>query len=132
MNNKNVLLAIGSGILIIIGILFIGLTTAADETRKEEARQKIELRQSSSSSSTTTTQEISFYLDDRTTTCVGNKELIFEDNEHKYYLSCNRSETVFLVYNDNHEVSLKEALANNLVTIKELKDKGLEVIEEAI
>ncbi len=130
MKNKNILLIIGSGILIVIGILFIGLTSAADETKQEENRRKIELRQSSTT--TSTSQKLSFYIDDRAIDCQGDRELIYEDGTLKYYLSCNKSSSIYLVYNDNHEITLKEALSTNSITIKELIDNGLDVIEEAV
>lgn len=129
MKNKNILLIIGSGILIVIGILFIGLTTSADETKQEEARKKIELRQKNT---TTENVPLSFYIDDRTVTCVGERELIYENGHTLYYLPCEQSSTIYLVYSDSHEVTLKEALASSSVTIDELITHGLVLIEETV
>lgn len=130
MKNRNVLLVVGSSILILIGMLFIGLTSAADDANREQTRKKLELKQKSSS--TTTKPPITYYLDDRTSTCTGERELIYTDNTYNYYLPCYKSTTIYLVYNNNYEVTLKEALDTKLVTIDELINNGLEVIKETV
>ena len=135
MKNGSILLVIGSSILIVVGILFIGLTKASDEEYREQARKKIELKQSSTSSTSSTTtkqKELSFYIDDRTTLCAGERELLYEDAQYKYYLPCYQSQTIYLVYTDKHEITVREALDTNSITISELINNGLDVIKEAV
>lgn len=128
MKNSNILLIIGSSILVLVGFLFINLTSAADEDMREQAKRRIELKQKS----TTTTQPIlSFHIEDRSEMCTGEKELIYTDNQFNYYLPCSKSEAIYLVYPD-HEITLKEALDTNSVTINELINNGLEVTKETV
>lgn len=128
MKNRNVLLVVVSSILIIVGILFIGLTSAAEDDMREQAKRRIELKQKSSN---ITQSVISFHIDDRTEICTGERELIYTDNQFNYYLPCFKSTTIYLVYYD-HEITLKDALSTNTVTIGELINNGLEVTKEAV
>lgn len=125
------LLLIGSCIFIVIGILFIGLTTAADDENREQARRRIELKQSSSKT-TTKSEKVSFYLDDRTSLCAGERELLYEDTEFKYYLPCYKSRTIYIVYSNKNEITVREALDTNSITISELINNGLDLIKEAV
>lgn len=141
MKNGSILLIIGSGILIVIGIMFIGLTQAADEEYQEQARQKVELKQTSSkttsgtstsSATTTKPEESSFYIDDRTTSCSGERELLFADTEFRYYLPCYQSKNIYLVYSSTREITVREAIDTGYITISDLINNGLDVIKEAV
>ena len=59
-----------------------------------------------------------------------NKEEIFRDENYVYYLLCEKSDKVFLVYNTNKKISLKEAI--NMISIDELINNGLEVTKAAL
>lgn len=127
MKNSNVLLLIGSSVLILVGFLFIGLTSAKDEDMREQSQKRIELKQKTS----TTTKKISFKIDDRTEICTGERELIYTNSQFNYYLPCYKSTTIYLVYSD-HEVTLREALDTNSVTIDELINNGLDITRETV
>ncbi len=56
-------------------------------------------------------------------TCLQSIEYFFEDETYKYYFNCIKSNQVIVRVNNN-EYTLKEALQNKIVTIKELNNAG--------
>ena len=73
-----------------------------------------------------------FYIQDETVICPQILEEIARDETSVYYLSCLKSNTVFLMYNSGNKVSVRRALNTGMVTIEELISAGLEVYKEAI
>jgi len=55
-------------------------------------------------------------------------ELIFDDGQHRYYLSTVRSNSIILTFADGQRISLKDALDQQKVTIDALIANGLDVI----
>ncbi|MDD2505048.1 MAG: hypothetical protein PHF21_02105, partial [Bacilli bacterium] len=53
--------------------------------------------------------------------CVDDLELIYEDEEYRYYFSCIISDKVFIEFiTTNLKMTLKEALNDNHISINEL------------
>jgi len=73
-----------------------------------------------------------FYISDETVICNQMLEEIARDTNYIYYLNCLKSSTVYLVYDNGTKISVKTALNTNVVTIYELIDAGLEVIQQPI
>ena len=70
-------------------------------------------------------------------TCIELTEVFYEDENNKYILSCKKSHLIYLVTKTetgeiDQKYSLKEALNNHIVTIAELKEKGLKFKKEPI
>ena len=62
-------------------------------------------------------------------------EKIYEDADYTYYLSSMRSQYIFIEYFDDisgitQRVDLVKALYSGIVTVEQLIDKGLDIIEE--
>ena len=66
---------------------------------------------------------------DETEVCADALDIICEDNNYTYYLPCIKSNNIFIEFSNNTKYSLKYVLDNNLISINELIDKGLEVIK---
>lgn len=69
---------------------------------------------------------------DETEVCAEALEEIYRDDDNIYYLSCIKSSTLFLKYNNGDKITIKDALNNNKVTFEELLEKGLEVYKYPI
>ena len=57
-------------------------------------------------------------------TCAQSIEPYYEDDEYIYYFNCIKSNFVFVNINGS-EYLLKEALNNNIITVKELEDNNI-------
>ena len=62
-------------------------------------------------------------------------EKVYEDSEYTYYLSSTRSQYIFIEYFDDisgmvQRVDLVKALHAGIVTIEQLREKGLDIIDE--
>lgn len=60
--------------------------------------------------------------------CNKGKEYFYEDDYFKYYFFCKRN--VFIEFDDGLKLSVNKALASQMVTIEELKEKDLEFGKE--
>jgi hypothetical protein len=67
----------------------------------------------------------SFVIVDETKNCAEALELFYSDDYYDYYFPCIQSNTVFIKLINDKKITVKDALANNIVTINELKDAGL-------
>lgn len=72
-----------------------------------------------------------FDLSDESVSCDDIPEKIYDDSDFSYYLSCNKSDKIYLNFKDGRKTDLKTALFNNHVTIDVLKQKGLEIEEKS-
>lgn len=117
---KNIMYILGSIILVLVGLLFFALGKESKAPKEEELTEII----------TSEKSEAAFTIDDRTEICAQALELIYSDDENSYYLSCIKSGTIYLVYTDGTEITLKDALEQNAVTMDELMKAGLSVIIE--
>ncbi len=72
---------------------------------------------------------LSYKIIDETEVCADALESIYEDNNYTYYLSCIKSNNIFIEFSNGTKYSLKFVLDNNLISIDELIDKGLKVIK---
>ena len=57
-------------------------------------------------------------------------ELIFEDDENKYYLTSIRSHHIMLTFENGERISLRETISQQKVGLDELLSNGLEVYTE--
>jgi len=62
-----------------------------------------------------------FIIVDETEICATALEKFYEDDIYEYYFSCIKSQSVFIKFNDGRRYNLKEALENNIVSMKELE-----------
>ncbi len=70
-----------------------------------------------------------FELTDKTgETCDDSLLYIYEDSKYKYAFSCVKE--VYLDFEDGTELKVEEALYKSKVSIRELEEKGLEIIKE--
>ena len=60
--------------------------------------------------------------------CKQEEELIYEDKDYNYYLSCLGSYNIYLEWTDGSRDLVKNALINKKVTIKSLEEHGLKII----
>ena len=54
--------------------------------------------------------EEEFTVVDETEMCATALELIYEDNNYRYYFPCLKSHTVFIVFKDGQKISVSEAM----------------------
>ena len=75
--------------------------------------------------------ELGFMIVDKTPkNCSEAMEQIYETEYYRYYFNCVKSHTIFIKFNNQEEMTVKNALNNNRVSIEELIAAGLKVIEE--
>lgn len=123
--SKQSFVLVSSFLLIIVGLLAMSLPEPNSVVQEFYTTNK-EVEKS-------TTKKIrvnDFHIEDRTDTCAEAIEQIYEDDKKVYSLNCIKSETIFLVFENGKEITLKEALENKEVAIQELIDKGLTLIIE--
>lgn len=63
-------------------------------------------------------------------TCAQAIEYFYEDNAYKYYFTCIKSSSMYLLI-DGKEYLLKEALNNKVTTIKELEENGIKFLKQS-
>ena len=77
------------------------------------------------------TDYIFYAIYDYSKECTENRELIFEDEEYRYYLNCMKSDEVFIHFDvSNLKMTLKYALENNYINIEQLKEYDNVLIKE--
>ena len=71
-------------------------------------------------------------LEDRTKgqMCAQAIEYFYEDANYRYYFTCIKSNSMYVIINDN-EYKLVDALQNGIVTIKELENNGYTFLKES-
>ena len=62
--------------------------------------------------------------------CAQAIEYYYQDNVYKYYFTCIKSNSVFVI-KDGKEYTIKYALNNNIVTMQELIDNGFHPLKES-
>lgn len=62
--------------------------------------------------------------------CAQAIEYYYQDNAYKYYFTCIKSNSVFVI-KDGKEYTIKYALNNNVVTMQELIDNGFHPLKES-
>lgn len=62
--------------------------------------------------------------------CAQAIEYYYQDNAYKYYFTCIKSNSVFVI-KDGKEYTIKYALNNNIVTMQELIDNGFNPLKES-
>lgn len=73
---------------------------------------------------------VDYVIENNSDGCDSVPELIYTENNTKYYISCTMSNDILLIWNDGSKDYLKDALNNGKVTIKSLKNHGLDIYEE--
>lgn len=51
---------------------------------------------------------------DESTTCVGEKELIYENDDYKYYLPCQKSDYIYVIFEKKHKFLVKDLINGNV------------------
>lgn len=74
-------------------------------------------------------QDKTFEIIDTTEVCAEALEGIYTDITGEYYLPCIKSQNISIRFSDGTTYSLKYVLNNNILTIQELIDGGLNVIK---
>ena len=63
------------------------------------------------------------------TACASAIEYYYEDNNYKYYFTCIKSGSIFVIV-DGKKYNIKEALNNKVVTMAELESNGFKPLKE--
>lgn len=124
LKNNTLLIGLASLILVVIGLIFIAFGTPKKEVVIEEERFDSVI-------TTTVDSKLDFRIEDRTEVCAQALEEIYRDDITTCYLPCIKSATIFLVYEDGSEITLRDALNKKKVTIEELRETGLKMYCEA-
>ena len=75
------------------------------------------------------TDYIFYTILDYSETCAEALELIYENNSHKYYLTCIKSDKLMIKFMINNKVmTLKEALENNLISAEKVANEYPDVL----
>lgn len=75
-----------------------------------------------------TLEEDKISIMDATYVCDNYHEKFYEDQENIYYFPCTKSTSIYIKYQNGNKYLVVNALEEELVTIDELIDAGLEVI----
>ena len=62
--------------------------------------------------------------------CSGSYEKFYEDDIYVYYLTCSKSEAVFVKFPNGNKMLLTSALSENKVTINEVINSDLDIYKE--
>lgn len=73
-----------------------------------------------------------FKVVDNAGTCAQSLEEIYRDKTYIYYLSCQKSGSVFIQFNNGEKYPIKEALTKSLVTPDQIINKGYKLIKKKI
>lgn len=77
------------------------------------------------------TDYIFYSIYDYSEECTEDRELIYEDEEYRYYLNCMKSNEAFIHFDvSNLKMTLKYALDNNYITIEQLEEYDNVLIKE--
>ena len=70
-----------------------------------------------------------YVIKDENKKCKAEEELIYEDEDYNYYLTCLGSYNIYLEWTDGSRDLLKNALNNKKVNMASLIEHGLEVVK---
>ena len=73
-----------------------------------------------------------FKVVDNAGTCAQSLEEIYRDKTYIYYLSCQKSNSVFIEFDNGEKYPIKEALENGLVTPDQIINKGYKLTKKKI
>ena len=62
--------------------------------------------------------------------CSGSYEKFYEDDIYIYYLTCAKSDSVFVKFSNGNKMLLKNALTEDKVKIDEVINAGLDIYKE--
>ena len=62
--------------------------------------------------------------------CSSSYEKFYEDDIYIYYLTCSKSDSVFVKFPNGNKMLLKNALSEDKVTIEEVINSDLEIYKE--
>lgn len=75
------------------------------------------------------TDYLFFSIYDYSENCDSAEELIYEDNQYKYYFNCIKSDKVFIEFTtSNNKITLKEALNKNYITPSKLLERYPDIL----
>ena len=75
------------------------------------------------------TDYLFFTIYDYSESCDSAEELIYEDNQYKYYFNCIKSDKVFIEFTtSNNKITLKEALNKNYITPSKLLERYPDIL----
>lgn len=97
-----------------------------NKSNKEENNNKLILKDNQNTNSNSNIK-----IEDRQKgNCAQAIEYYYQDNAYKYYFTCIKSNSVFVI-KDGKEYTIKYALNNNIVTMQELIDNGFHPLKES-
>ena len=67
---------------------------------------------------------------DKSMLCVNEKQLIGSDDKYNYYVFCNNLSNIYLV--GDEEITLKDAISKNMISISDIKNLNIKITEEEI
>ena len=70
-----------------------------------------------------------YVIKDNNKECIKGEELIYEDENFNYYLTCKGSYNITLEWTDGSKDLVKNALKNKKVTIASLAEHGLRIVQ---
>ena len=73
--------------------------------------------------------KITIIDESKDTACASAIEYYYEDNNYKYYFTCIKSGSIFVIV-DGKKYNIKEALNNKVVTMAELESNGFKPLKE--
>lgn len=73
--------------------------------------------------------KITIIDESKDTACTSAIEYYYEDNNYKYYFTCIKSGSIFVIV-DGKKYNIKEALNNKVVTMAELESNGFKPLKE--
>ena len=73
--------------------------------------------------------KITIIDESKDTVCASAIEYYYEDNNYKYYFTCIKSGSIFVIV-DGKKYNIKEALNNKVVTMAELESNGFKPLKE--
>lgn len=112
-------------VIIIAALILIGTTVACtiDKVNKEDPSAKKELESLNEK----------YYIEDKTEICAEMLEEIYRSEDNVYYLSCLKSDTIFIIDKETkEEITLKKAMQKKILTISELQKTSITIYEAKI
>lgn len=64
-----------------------------------------------------------FEIIDESEECNNEEEVFYVDNNYVYSFNCQKSDTVFIKFNDDKKINLQEAVMQGLITMSEIESK---------
>lgn len=73
-----------------------------------------------------------FIIVDEVKVCDEALEEIYDDGVNKYYLSCIKSDNVYIKFDSGRKIKIRKALEDKTVTINDIINKGYSIIVEPL